>query len=152
MIEILIALVILSFGFLPIYNLFRQGSATTVNNIQENIATNYASDLINFCKDLKYYQINSATDDKKFELKNDTEIQNFFSSKLDLTAPPSVQEPFNRSVIIEKYDTRGIVELIKDIIANRKKVPSYMVTVKVTFPKMSGKGEDDVTIYSIIMD
>ena len=104
MIEILIALVILSFGFLPIYNLFRQGSATTVNNIQENIATNYASDLINFCKDLKYYQINSATDDKKFELKNDTEIQNFFSSKLDLTAPPSVQEPFNRSVIIEKYD------------------------------------------------
>lgn len=152
MIEILVALVILSFGFLPIYNLFRQGSATTVNNIQENIATNYASDLINFCKDLKYYQINSASSEKKFELRNDEEIKDFFLSKLNLNAPPGVEAPFNRSIIIEKFDTRGIVEFIKDIIANRKKVPSYMVTVKVTFPKMSGKGEDDVTIYSIIMD
>lgn len=165
MIEILIALVILSFGFLPIYNLFRQGSATTVNNIQENIATNYASDMINFCKDLKFTKINDADNRTDIPLEDDVKIHDFFSQeKIKVEPPTAVEKPFARSMHLHKVDTRtfwsglitggiaAIKERREDRKKNRKAVPAYIVTVTVTFPRMSGKGEDEVTLYSLIMD
>lgn len=153
MIEILIGMLILAFGFLPIYNLFRQGSVTTVSNVQETLATNYASDLINFCKDIKYYQILSI-DDKadSFTFKNDAEISEFFS-QIDMISPPAVPKPYGRSLNIKRYKFPSLVESITDFFKKRKFVPSYMVCVKVTFPKMAdSKAEDDVTLYSIVMD
>jgi len=50
MIEVLVALVFVSFSFLPIYNLFRFGQLGTVSNEKEVEATNYASDLTNFMR------------------------------------------------------------------------------------------------------
>ena len=79
LVEIVIALVILAVGFFPVYNLFRQGNVGTVNTINETIATNYASDLINFCKDLNQSSIYKATNKQKnISFKDDSEISTFF--------------------------------------------------------------------------
>ena len=78
MLEIVVALVFVACAFLPIYNLFRTGSIGTASNINENIATNYASDMINFLRDLRYYQIEKADDSKKLTFSNDEETQAFF--------------------------------------------------------------------------
>ena len=70
-VEIVIALVIIAVGFLPIYNLFRQGSVGTVNTINETEATNYASDLINLCKDLRYSSVTDKVSGNERKLEND---------------------------------------------------------------------------------
>ena len=57
-------------------------------------------------------------------------------------------------------DNKNIIEAIfeffKDILEGRKYVPSYMVEVKVSFPRNNSgpesKNRDDVTLYTLIMD
>ena len=67
-VEIVIALVIIAVGFLPIYNLFRTSSAGTMNTVHETIATNYASDLINLCKDIRYSDVKDKVSEEKRSL------------------------------------------------------------------------------------
>lgn len=151
MLEIVVALVFVACAFLPIYNLFRTGSIGTASNINENIATNYASDMVNFLRDLRYYQIEKADDSKKLTFSNDEETQAFFK-KIKLNAPPTCEAPYVRSVELEKFDRKSLWEWIVDLWAKRTLVPSYLVTVKVSYPKSTGKGVDDVTLFSLIMD
>ena len=162
-VEIVIALVIIAIGFLPIYNLFRQGSVGTVNTINETIATNYASDLVNFCKDLNQTQIYDKDNRKEIEFENDNEIITFFQDKLGLTAPSEVQAPFIRKMKLKRFHDyfdrglfSGLLELFKDIINGRKFVPAYVVEVTVTFPRNNARTDnadrDDVTLYTLIMD
>ena len=160
MVEIVVCLVILAVGFLPIYNLFRQGSATATNNIQETEATNYASDIVNFCKDLKYYQIANTDSSQKINLANDEEIHSFFQRmNPPLEPPPAVEKPYSRSLYIERYDTQSIIEGIRDFFTKRQQVKSYKVIATVTFPRMQGKADetdpnklDSVILYTLIMD
>lgn len=176
-IEILIALVIITAGFLPIYNLFKQGTANTLNNVQETIATNYASDLINFCKDLKYQDIknelssHSDTALKFYDAGNSEnhregqKIQEFFNYRNNV--PPKIDKPFNRILILDEWDVNaeyqpsgsGLIGLFKRIvntfmnwILKRKKVPCYIVEVTVFFPRSHGAAEDEVTLFSLILD
>lgn len=158
LIEVLIALIFVSLAFLPIYNLFRFGNQGTVNNVHEVTANNYASDLINFIRDLKVHQVEKALgSNKKIELKNDVDIDNFFK-RIDLTSPPRVIHPYNRILQLERFKGRdiagivGIVGLLRDIINNRRSVPNYLVRVKVEFPRSSGGGKDDVTLFSLVLD
>ncbi len=160
MVEIVVSLVILAVGFLPIYNLFRQGSATATNNIQETEATNYASDIINFCKDLKYYQIDNADHSDEINLASDEDIHNFFRGmNPPIEPPPEVGSPYKRSLFIKKFDKRSIGEIFSDWRHSRQKVRSYKVRVTVTFPRMQGKANetdpnklDSVILYTMIMD
>lgn len=158
MVELMIALIFISFAFLPIYNLFRFGSQGTTNNVNEVTATNYASDMVNFVRDLRYYQIEQAGDSSdKIELNNDSEIKTFFQ-KIDLNAPPETRKPFVRSLKMNRFkgkDTRGplgIIGWLSDLINKRRSVPNYLVTVKVSYPKSTGGAGDDVTLFSLVME
>ncbi|MBQ2592217.1 MAG: prepilin-type N-terminal cleavage/methylation domain-containing protein [Candidatus Riflebacteria bacterium] len=154
-VEIVIALVIIAVGFLPIYNLFRQGSVGTVNTINETEATNYASDLINLCKDLRYSSVTDKVSGNERKLENDTEIQAFFN-ELDFTPLPEVKKPFIRKMILTRFDRRKFMEWIKDLFSGRKKVETFKVEVTVTFPRNNTREDspdrDEVTLYTLIMD
>ena len=150
-VEIVIALVIIAVGFLPIYNLFRQSSAGTMNTVHETIATNYASDLINLCKDIRYSDVKEIVTENKRTLNSDTEIINFIN-EIDFTPPPPVDKPFTRKMTLTKYDRRRFHEWLSDLFSGRKKVDSYLVEVTVLFPRMSGKGEDEVSLFTLILD
>ncbi|MDD3146804.1 MAG: hypothetical protein PHD82_05835 [Candidatus Riflebacteria bacterium] len=159
LVEVMIALIFMSFAFLPIYNLFRFGSQGTVNNVYEVTGTNYASDLINFVRDLRFYQIEKAGGKSdKITLKNDAEIKAFFE-KIGLTAPPETIKPFERSLELSRFkgvDSRGplgIVGWLSDLIQKRRSVPNYLIKVKVDFPRTSGgAGNDDVTLFSLVVE
>ncbi len=158
LVEVMIALIFLSFAFLPIYNLFRFGSQGTVNNVYEVTGTNYASDLINFVRDLRFYQIEQAGGKSdKITLKNDSEIKAFFE-KIDLAAPPAAVEPFARSMEMSRFKGRatiqssGLLPWLSDLINKRRSTPNYLVSVKVTFPRTTGGGSDDVTLFSLVVE
>lgn len=172
MIEIIIGLIIIAIGFLPIYNLFRQGSKTTVTNVQETVATNYASDLINFCKDFKYYQIEPVIDDEETyeEGEGKDEIKDFISKiNADLADNwKTVPEPYVRKLTLHHYKRKLQIDwgLIKDLFTEgfnetielRTQVPCYSIKVTVTFPRMMSKRKDDksnieeVILESILID
>jgi len=158
MLEILIALVITAVAFLPIYNLFRFGSQGAVNNIYEVTASNYAADLINFTRDIKAHQIKTiAGNSNKITLTSDEQIVAFFS-RLDMTAPPPVKEPFSRRLELEKFDGKdttgpgGFLGWLSDLINKRRKVPNYLICVRVAYPRMNTTEKDDVTLFSMAMD
>ena len=151
MVEIIIALVIIAIGFLPIYNLFRQSSAGTMNTVHETIATNYASDLINLCKDIRYADVKDKVSEEKRTFENDTEISEFITG-LDFVPPPPVEKPFTRKMTLTRYDRRRFTEWLSDLFSGRKKVDSYLVEVTVLFPRMSGSGQDEVSLFTLIMD
>lgn len=162
LIEILMALVFISLAFLPIYNLFRYGKQGTVNNLNEVIATNYASDMINFVRDLKTYQIDKMLGGPKkdVEFKTDSSIASVFK-KINKIVPLAAEEPYSRSMTFSHYKGRnkkgllGVVGWISDLINQRRSVPNYLVKVTVEFPKVnSRKGDkpDDVTLYTVVMD
>eukprot|EP01156_Anaeramoeba_ignava_P009813 Anaeramoba_ignava/a478257_7.p2 GENE.a478257_7~~a478257_7.p2 ORF type:complete len:169 (+),score=12.07 a478257_7:1308-1814(+) len=156
LIEIMLTLVFISLAFLPIYNLFRFGSAGTANNISEVTATNYASDMVNFLRELKVYQIKDVVG-KDLLLKNDEDISKTFK-KIGLAPPVSAESPFLRSLELKKFKGKnkkgilGISGFLSDLINQRRAVPNYLAKVKVEFPRNTGKGKDDVTLYTIIMD
>ena len=173
MIEVVIGLIIIAIGFLPIYNLFRQGTKTTVNNVQETVATNYASDLINFCKDLRYYQIKSIVSDEETyeEGEGKDEIKDFIS-KIDPDLADnwkSIPEPYVRKITLHHYpkktkiDSTLIIDLftkgIKEAIELSTQVPCYSIKVTVSFPRMMSKKKEndksnieEVILHSILLD
>ena len=159
-VEIVIALIIIAVGFLPIYNLFRQSSSGAVNTIHETIATNYASDLVNLCKDTNYTLVDNHFDQKDIDLEDDSKITEFFTS-LDMVAPPAVKAPFIRKMKLTRHNMwddgviNGIITLIKNLLTGRKHVSTFVVEVTATFPRSnnaSDKNRDEVILYTLIMD
>ncbi|RCK79154.1 MAG: hypothetical protein OZSIB_0268 [Candidatus Ozemobacter sibiricus] len=163
MIEILVALVFVSFSFLPIYNLFRFGHRGAVSNEKEIEATNYASDLINFMRDRKASELDTLFKSVKDppEMKNDDEIADMIR-RLNLAPLPKVGEGYVRSMKIKRFEGKnnkgpaGIVGWLSDFINRRRAVNNYLVRVRVAYPLVgagkSSNQEDDVVLYTIVMD
>ncbi|MDN5279560.1 MAG: hypothetical protein PWR01_3525 [Clostridiales bacterium] len=159
LIEVLITMVFLSLAFLPLYNLFQFGQKGTTNNLQEVAATNYASDMINFVRDIKFYDFEKAAGSvENFRLANDDQIAAFFKRINNLKPPPACEKPFSRSMEVRKFKGRdsrgpvGVIGWISDLINKRRAVPNYLVTVKVEFPRQGGGEKDKVQLYTIVMD
>jgi hypothetical protein len=158
-IEILITMVFLSLAFLPLYNLFQFGQKGTKNNLQEVAATNYASDLVNYIRELKFNQFEEAAGSiENFRLSNDSQIAAFFRRFDDVPPPPPpCEEPYTRIVEVRKFkgkDSRGplgIVGWVSDLINKRRAVPNFLITVRVEFPRPKDK-TDQVSLYTIVMD
>ena len=158
MIEILVSLVFVSFAFLPIYNLFSFGQRGTTSNEKEIEATNYASDLINFCREQTATDFDRLFQRKKWPLVDDDAIHAMFK-KINLQPPPKVKDGYTRSMEVCPFEGRntsgvwGIPGAISDFFKNRQKVPNYRVTVEVKFPKVgSKKVMDNVTLITIVLD
>jgi len=153
LIEILLALVFVSFAFLPIYNLFRVGNVGAMSNVREVEATNYASDLINFLREMDFSEVENALGgDSSADLKNDEEIKAKFPN-WTLT----VGKDFERSLHLQKFKGNkaglgGLTGLVDNIIHHRRSVPNYLAEVKVVFKKAVGANPDEVKLSTIIMD
>lgn len=156
LIEILITMVFLSLAFLPLFNLFQFGQKGTTNNLHEVAATNYASDLVNFLREISYTEFAKAAGSaENFKLVNDSQIAAFVKRINNLKPPPEVEDPFVRSMEVRKFvgkDNRTFGWAI-DWFKKRQRVPNYLISVKVEFPRMAGSSEKDrVTLYTIVMD
>lgn len=158
MVEVLVTMVFLSMAFLPIYNLFSFGQRGTTNNLNEIAATNYASDLVNFIREIKFYNFEKAAGSvENFKLSNDTQIASFFK-RIGLKTPPACDKPFSRNMEVRKYkgrDTRGplgVVGWLSDLLNKRRSVQNFMVVVQVEFPRQGGGGNDVVKLYTVVMD
>jgi len=167
MLEILVALVFMSFAFLPIYNLFRFGTRGTASNAREVEATNYASDLINFMRDRKATELATVFKDKEGKsktLNNDSEIMDILRNICktqgnDPIVPPIEDKGYTRSMVVTKYNASndkgfgGIVGWVSDFINRRRAVNNYLVSVRVAFSKPGSTNPDDeVVLYTIVMD
>ncbi len=158
MVEILVALMFISFAFLPIYNLFRFGHHGTVSNEREIEATNYASDIINFLRTQKTQIIDQKIPEaatKEFSLTD----KEFFT-RFQLLADGFAMAPgYTRKLMLKKFNgsdktgPMGVIGQVSDWWFNRVSVPNYLVHVHVKFPKGLASGhEDEVFLSSIIMD
>ena len=79
LIEVLITMVFISLAFLPLFNLFQFGQKGTTNNLQEVAATNYASDMVNFVREIKFSDFAKAAGSvESFKLSSDSQIASFF--------------------------------------------------------------------------
>lgn len=155
LIEILITMVFLSLAFLPLFNLFQFGQKGTTNNLHEVAATNYASDLVNFVREISFSEFSRAAGSvENFRLSNDGQINAFFR-RIGLKPPPACDKPFSRSMEVRKFKGKDgrFFGWISDWLKNRQAVPNYLVSVKVEFPRPAGAGEKDrVTLYTLVMD
>lgn len=167
MVEVTVALFLVTVAFLPIYSLFSYGRQGAENNVFEVTASNYASDMINFIRDLKPRQLRKASafsSNDELTLKDDTEALAFFKS-IDLTPPSATEKPYVRKIILDdrwykewhKNSITRIIDTIRaklsDRFTNRQNIDSMLVKVEVTFPKLDKtKGLDKVVLYSIVVD
>jgi hypothetical protein len=155
LVEILITMVFLSLAFLPLFNLFQFGTKGTTNNLNEVAATNYASDMINFVREISFFEFSRAAGTvENFRLANDSQIKAFFN-RIGLKPPPDCREPFSRSIEVRKFKGKDarLFGWLSDWLKKRQAVPNYLVSVKVEFPRPAGPGEKDkVTLYTIVMD
>lgn len=159
MVEIAIALFLVAVAFLPIYSLFSYGRQGTENNVFEVTASNYASDMINFIRDLKPEQIRKApsfSGQTEITLNDDADAEAFFKT-ISLVPPSKVLEPYSRKVSIsDKWHKNWLEKIwdkILDLFERRQQIDSMLARVEVTFPKPDrSKGLDKVVLYSIIMD
>ncbi|MBF0406752.1 MAG: hypothetical protein HQM10_05340 [Candidatus Riflebacteria bacterium] len=166
MIELLVAILFISFAFLPIYNLFRFGQRGTWSNEKEIIATNYAGDLINFMKELNVTSLDKIflPDAESKELKMTEQEFKGRLSKIKLAPPVStVVDPtqFVRSVTVQKFDGRPksssvigtVVGWVKELWNKRVGVQHYLVTVTVDYHKEGmSMGQDIVTLSTLVME
>ena len=157
LVEILVAIIFISFAFLPIYNLFRFGQVGTTSNLNEVAATNYASDLINFVRDLPHYKVaEAAGSQNNIRLENDQQIRAFFD-RVGLQPPPPVDDPFVRVLELQQFkgrDTRGplgIIGYLSDLLNKRRSVANYLIRVNVENTRPIGPS-DSVTLFSIVME
>lgn len=155
LVEILITMVFLSLAFLPLFNLFQFGTKGTTNNLNEVAATNYASDMINFVREISFTEFSKAAGSvENFRLADDGQIRAFFN-RIGLKPPPDCQKPFSRSIEVRKFKGKDgrLFGWLSDWLKNRQAVPNYLVSVKVEFPRPAGPGEKDkVSLYTIVMD
>lgn len=160
LLEILLSMTIISFAFLPIYNLFRFSHQGTRSNEREIFATNYASDLVNFLRDQKASVLDRpGLASRRIELNGDDAIRGFFQGfDPPRNPPPAVSEGFVRSLVLEKFDGRDdslvFIGPLRDFWLKKQSVPNYLAEVKVEYSKRQAgsKEGDEVVIYSLIMD
>lgn len=160
LLEILLSMTIISFAFLPIYNLFRFSHQGTRSNEREIFATNYASDLVNLLRDQKASVLDRhpGLASRRIELNGDDAIRGFFQGfDPPRNPPPAVSEGFVRSLVLERFDGRDdspVVGLFRDFWLKKQSVPNYLAEVKVEYSKRQAgsKEGDEVVIYSLIMD
>jgi hypothetical protein len=150
LLEILLALVFVSFSFLPIYNLFRFGQVGAKSNVKEVEATNYASDLVNFLRNMNYTEVSTKVgsgDD--FSYDGDSAIKAVFPS-WDL----ETGDGYTRSLVLRRFPgvrSGFLKNLLDSFIFKRRAVPNFLAEVKVNFKKPAG-GDDEILICTIIMD
>jgi len=160
---ILVALVFVSFAFLPIYNIFRFGTRGVVSNAREIEETNYASDLINFMRDRKASELDAIVTEPAGKLKtlnNDKEIMDFLNKMSKPPGskpaiPPIENKEYTRSMSITKYKATStkLLGKIKDYFSKRAEVPNYLVSVRVAHVRAgSVNADDEVVLYTIVMD
>lgn len=164
MLEILVALVFVSFAFLPIYNMFRFGTRGTASNAREVEMTNYASDLINFIRERKATELGKVFKSGTETLHKDSDIiakLNQLSKKSGAmpVIPPVTESHYNRKMSVTKYKAEykkglsGIFDLKSDFLNNRAQVLNYLVSVTVTYTKSGSMNqEDEVVLYTLVMD
>lgn len=159
MIEILVSLMVISFAFLPIYNLFRFSRHGVWSNEKEIIATNYASDMINFLRERKAKELETAMGTAKEKtLANDSEIAAFFGAFNPPIEPPPAEPTgyYTRTLSLKCYDGKDptLIGRIMDWILKRQSVLNYLVEVRVAYSKkqLGAKEGDEVVLYSIVMD
>ncbi|HOY65469.1 MAG TPA: hypothetical protein PLP29_01195 [Candidatus Ozemobacteraceae bacterium] len=163
LLEILVALVFMSFAFLPIYNLFRFGTRGTTSNAREIEATNYASDLINFLRDRRASDLAKVFKDDVGKLKtmnNDAEIMDQLRKMGSGGAgaaivPPIEEKGYTRSMTVTKYkaSSKSLGGMISDFINRRSNVMNYLVSVRVAYAKPGTTTPDEeVVLYTIVMD
>lgn len=167
MLEILVALVFVSFAFLPIYNMFRFGTRGTVSNAREVEATNYASDLINFMRDRKASELKEVFKNDAGKLKtlnNDAEIIEILNKMCKTPGsepiiPPIEEKGYTRSMSVTKYtgaNKKGIFGwsgAISDFLNRRGEVLNFLVSVRVAYARPGSTNPDDeVVLYTIVMD
>ena len=150
LLEILLALVFVSFSFLPIYNLFRFGQVGAKSNVKEVEATNYASDLVNFLRNMTYSDISEKVGSgDEFAYDDDAAVKKTFST-WDL----ETGEGFTRSLVLRRFPgvrSGFFNKLLDSFVHRRRAVPNFLAEVKVTFRKPAG-GDDEILICTIIMD
>jgi len=157
MVEILLALVFVSFAFLPIYNLFRFGQRGTWNNEKEIESTNYASDLINFMRDRNASELDKVfkKSTKTLLLPDDNVIESEIQ-KIDknLVPPPKVGQEYTRSMEVTWYNgNTGLISAIIGWLTKKRSVPNYLIKVTVKYNvKGQMMGDDEVSLFTIVMD
>lgn len=163
MLEILVALVFVSFAFLPIYNMFRFGTRGVVSNAREIEETNYASDLINFMRDRKASELDpivSGTIGKLKTFNNDKEIMEFLNKMSNPPGskpaiPPIESKEYTRSMSITRYKATStkLIGKILDGLKKRGEVANYLVSVRVAHVRAgSVNADDEVVLYTIVLD
>lgn len=153
MIEILLAVIFISFAFLPIYNLLRFGEIGTTSNINEVTATCYASDLINFVREIPFPLIKQVASNCPVSFKGDAQIQSAFS-KISIEPPPATDPYFERSITFEEYQGKSSTLLGKfdDWFHKRVAVPNFIVRVKVEYPRIPNGPLDNVILFSVLLE
>jgi hypothetical protein len=154
LIEVLMTMVFLSMAFLPLYNLFQFGQKGTTNNLQEVAATNYASDMINFVREIPYREfLHAAGSVENFKLTGDDRITAFFR-RINLKTPPACEKPFSRSIEVRKFKGKDarLPFAVLDLLNKRRAVPNFLITVRVNFPRPGGGTNDEVSLFTIVMD
>jgi len=153
LIEILLALVFISFSFLPIYNLFRFGQVGTMSNVKEIEATNHASDLVNFLREMSYAEVSGLVGSaNEISCKDDTEIKAKFPDwnlKID--------KDYTRSLTLQRFlgnkaGWAGLAGLLENFTKNRRAVPNFLAEVTISFKKGPTGPLDSVKLSTIIMD
>lgn len=167
MLEILVALVFVSFAFLPIYNMFRFGTRGTTSNTREAEATNYASDLINFMRDRKATELKNVFKKKAGKpetLDKDDDIIAALNKMCNPpgslpVVPPIEEKGYVRSMTVTQYTAEnkkgifGVAGWFSDSWKRRGQVMNYLISVRVAYAKPgSSDFDDEVVLYTIVMD
>lgn len=162
LVETTIGLFVIAIAFIPIYNLFQFSSKGTTNNINEIIATNYASDLLNCVREIPYEKLREKNiSDEEYD---ESRIEKFCSdagiippkiSEEDSKQDSRTGEPlYSRTLKITYYDGKphGFLENLLNIFKKQQCLPSYLVKVTVKYPSASNKQNEPVTLYSLILE
>ena len=133
-IELLMALLFMSFAFLPIFNLFRFGQEGAQSSKMEVEGTNYASDILNAFRTLSVAEIRTRLKPTDNVPYTDDAICNQLSTLFGINLP-RVKSPFRRTVTLVQFAGQAgtfigaIVEWIKQL----QKVPCYLVIVDIDY-------------------
>lgn len=158
MIELLVALMFISFAFLPIYNLFRFGQRGTWSNEKEIVATNHAADLINFFREMTVADLDKCFPNADRGITvSDTQLQTVLKSKMNLAPPPTElsAQDYARKTTLVKFAGKGagILGSVGDWYYEKSRVPNYLVTVEVDYHKKGmSMGDDKVVLSTIVLD
>lgn len=166
MAEIAVALFVIGCAFIPMFNLYNFSSRGTSNNINEIVATNYASDLINCVRDIPYRTLKKIVEEsvkggeKKEKEYKENELDDFFSNtnsdtpQINDEGKKSANVPYERHLKITHFhgEPEGLLATLFSKIKKQQTIPSYLITVSVDFPSLSKKGKEKVVLYSVVVE